>query len=412
MDRDSENGRLLDGMYHAILENVVGKRPIALKRFRSVMQQVLSLLEPLTMQALNAMRNVFPDKKDHYEVDIILGFMGSLLSGVANQSTTVLVRPLHASFYEFLTDASRSGSYYVAGVDMHRNLAHASLQILQRDLCFNICNLESSYLCNCEVTDMEKRIKTNILLHLSYSCQSWMKHLECTPFGTDLALQVKSILGSERILFWLEVLSLLDALGSVAAGLASTARWLQEKAFGDTAALARDGMKFIRTFASAIAKSTPHLYISAVPMSPSNSLISRMVINKFYNSAKVVVGHTRDWPSVEVELKGHTDFVRSVAFSPDGTRIISGSHDNTVRVWDAERGVQIGSPLEGHTDWATSVAFSPDGTKIISGSHDKTVRVWDAERAAFSPDGTKITSGSWDKTVRVWDAERGMQIGS
>ncbi|KAG6327499.1 hypothetical protein ID866_11590 [Astraeus odoratus] len=121
--------------------------------------------------------------------------------------------------------------------------------------------------------------------------------------------------------------------------------------------------------------------------------------------------------------------IRSVAFSPDGTRIISGSFDKTVRVWDAERGVQIGSPLEGHTDWVTSVAFSSDGTRITSGSHDKTVRVWDAERGvqigspleghtdvitslAFSPDGTRTISGSSDKTVRVWDAERSVQIGS
>ncbi|KAG6331608.1 hypothetical protein ID866_7480 [Astraeus odoratus] len=309
---------------------------------------------------------------------------------------------------------------------MDKNLACASLHILQRDLCFNICKLESSYLCNSEVSDMGERIKNNILPHLSYSCKFWTKHLQCTSFVTDLALQVKNLLASERILFWWEVLSLLDALGNVAANLASTARWLQcEKTFDDVAALARDGVKFIRTFANAIAKSTPHLYISALPMTPSNSLLSRMLCNKFCNMAKVVVGHTREWPSVEVELTGHTDEVMSVAFSPDGTRIISGSHDNTVRVWDAEKGkgVQIGRPLEGHSNGVTSVAFSPDGTRIIAGLHDHTVRVWDTERGvqigsplqghsswvtsvAFSPDGTRIISGSSDKTLRVWDAER------
>ncbi|KAG6327503.1 hypothetical protein ID866_11587, partial [Astraeus odoratus] len=120
-------------------------------------------------------------------------------------------------------------------------------------------------------------------------------------------------------------------------------------------------------------------------MLPSNSLLSRMLIPKFCNMAEVVVGHTREWPPVEVQLKGHTFFVASVAFSPNGARIISGSDDNTVRVWDAERGVQIGSPLEGHTveghtGGVTSVAFSPDGTRIISGSADRTVRVWDVER--------------------------------
>ena len=67
-------------------------------------------------------------------------------------------------------------------------------------------------------------------------------------------------------------------------------------------------------------------------------------------------------------LTGHTDAVTSVAFSPDGTRIASGSCDNTVRVWDAATGQPVGQPLTGHTDAVYSVAFSPDGTRIASGS--------------------------------------------
>ncbi|KIM50074.1 hypothetical protein SCLCIDRAFT_1188260, partial [Scleroderma citrinum Foug A] len=115
------------------------------------------------------------------------------------------------------------------------------------------------------------------------------------------------------------------------------------------------------------------------------------------------------------------DKVTSVAFSPDGRRIVSGSNGNTVGVWDADKGVQIGSPCQGHTSEVTSVAFSPDGMRIVSGSYDNTVRVWDADRGveigsslqghtegvtsvAFSPNGTRIVSGSYDNTVRVWDA--------
>lgn len=120
-------------------------------------------------------------------------------------------------------------------------------------------------------------------------------------------------------------------------------------------------------------------------------------------------------------LVGHSRSVRSVAFSPDGARIASGSDDSKVRLWDAQTGVAIGQPLTGHSGGVSSVAFSPDGARIASGSSDKTVRLWDARTGtaigqpltghsswvssvAFSPDGTRVASGSGDGTIRVWDA--------
>jgi WD40 repeat protein len=132
---------------------------------------------------------------------------------------------------------------------------------------------------------------------------------------------------------------------------------------------------------------------------------------------------------IESPLTGHTDVVRSVAFSADGHRIVSGSNDRTLRVWDADTGQQIGAPLTGHQKHVTSVAFSPDGHRIVSGSDDLTLRVWDADTGrqigapltghtnwvvsvAFSPDGHRIVSGSWDKTLRLWDAGTGHQIGT
>ena len=141
----------------------------------------------------------------------------------------------------------------------------------------------------------------------------------------------------------------------------------------------------------------------------------------------------RVWDAVsgvlEKTLEGHTSYVWSVSFSPDGSRIASGSGDITVRVWDSQTGAEL-MKLEGHTDSVRSVSFSPDGSRIVSGSEDKTVRVWDVDpesetngecvlgpleghtdgviSVAWSPDGFKIVSGSYDKTVRVWDAVSGV----
>jgi WD40 repeat protein len=124
---------------------------------------------------------------------------------------------------------------------------------------------------------------------------------------------------------------------------------------------------------------------------------------------------------------GDTDRVNSVAFSPDGKHIVSSSDDMTVRVWDATTGQPIGKPLTGHTDRVNSVAFSPDGKRIVSGSEDKRVRVWDAttgrpigkpltghtdriSSVAFSPDGKRIVSGGGD--MQIWDAATGQAIGN
>ena len=78
-------------------------------------------------------------------------------------------------------------------------------------------------------------------------------------------------------------------------------------------------------------------------------------------------------------FRGHSDGVLSVAFSPDGQHIVSGSRDKTVRIWDARTGKQVGEPYRGHTGWVWSVAFLPDGKSVVSGSDDKTVHIWDIE---------------------------------
>ncbi|MEG3922248.1 WD40 repeat domain-containing protein, partial [Microcoleus sp. T3_A4] len=127
-------------------------------------------------------------------------------------------------------------------------------------------------------------------------------------------------------------------------------------------------------------------------------------------------------------LLGHQGWVLSVAFSPDGTQIVSSSSDKTLRLWDAKTLKPIGQPLLGHQSEVYSVAFSPEGTQIVSGSDDKTLRLWDAKTlkpigkpllghqgwvssVAFSPDGTQIVSGSNDKTLRLWDAKTLKPIG-
>ena len=121
-------------------------------------------------------------------------------------------------------------------------------------------------------------------------------------------------------------------------------------------------------------------------------------------------------------LLGHTDTVTSVSFSPDGKYVVSGSGDNSVKIWSTESG-EVVRTLNGHTNNVTSVSFSPDGKYVVSGSEDNSVKIWSTESGevvrtlnghtsvvrsvSFSPDGKYVVSGSGDKCVKIWSTESG-----
>ena len=116
--------------------------------------------------------------------------------------------------------------------------------------------------------------------------------------------------------------------------------------------------------------------------------------------------------------------ILTLAFSPDGTRLASGSKDKTVRLWDINS--HASTPLQKHTEWPNVLAFSPNGKMLASGSVDKTVQLWDTTTGeplatltghvngitalAFSPDGTILASASADGTIRFWRPRTGAPL--
>jgi WD40 repeat protein len=127
----------------------------------------------------------------------------------------------------------------------------------------------------------------------------------------------------------------------------------------------------------------------------------------------------------EARFLGHTDGVDRVAASPDGELLLSGSYDNTVRLWHVRSRSSAGV-WTGHTDKVTYVAFAPKGGQALSTSGDGTIRVWDVLKggevkrltghegivwcAVFTPDGRRVLSGGADRTLRLWEVDSGKEV--
>ena len=130
-------------------------------------------------------------------------------------------------------------------------------------------------------------------------------------------------------------------------------------------------------------------------------------------------------PSLRRIFAGHTGQVSSVAFSPDGRHILTGSNDHTARLWELSSAKEL-SKFQGHTDRVSSVAFSPDGKHVLTGSGDGTARLWELSSAkelskfqghtgqvssvAFSPDGKYVLTGSGDGTARLWELSSAKEL--
>ena len=220
-----DGGGLLDEMYTIFLKAFTQGSSEVLGVFQSVMRQILWSREPLPISALDFMRDRFPRTDDRYPVGGTLRLLASLLSGTSD--TSIPVRPLHASFYDYLLDEKRSGEFFIQQVDVHHNLVIASLSMMHTSLRFNICGLETSYLPNAKIADLDKRVKENIPPHVMYACRFWATHLQDAEFDVGLAKLVGQFISGEQVLFWLEALGVSKFIKDGYWALIFTERWFK-----------------------------------------------------------------------------------------------------------------------------------------------------------------------------------------
>ncbi|KAJ1309343.1 hypothetical protein OPQ81_006122 [Rhizoctonia solani] len=377
------------------------------------------------------------------------------------------VRFHHSSFKSYAINNIFHSDHRFSLETRESSIANCCIKVMQHDLRFNICGLESSHLLNSEVPNLKHRIYSCVKPALKYACIHWIDYFATSP-NQGLVDTIVKFLEGPQLMYWIEVFSLIHCLYA-ALGILSKLTFLnltRYSGWGLIAHWAKDAQKFLLSFYDPIAASTPHIYVSALAFAPVCSSTAERMRPYFPNTIRIARGADLSWhPCIKTILHPHA--IQSLSISPDGFKIIAGYPDGSLRMWDKQTGVPTGEPLTGHTDSVTcvvfsssgklvasssldatirlwdlegfnitshalkghsgpvnSISFSPDGAVICSGSSDKTIRLWDLKTmrlisgpyvghssrvswVLFSPDGTKFVSGSWDKTIRVWSADLG-----
>ncbi|KAN0075631.1 WD40-repeat-containing domain protein [Elaphomyces granulatus] len=329
---------------------------------------------------------------------------------------------IHQSAKDYLSSKDVEPEIFPDGCEAtHRHILSQSLDVMET-LDKDIYKLKDPY---CLIDEI-KPVNLDPLDQFRYACVHWADHL------SEIDRSLHNEIGicddgrihwflKNHLLHWLEALSLIR---NTAAGVIAIRKLENLVAVDETQdlhAFIYDAKRFILFNRSMIEEVPLQLYYSALAFAPRMSIVRSLYDNQISKWAHRVLTVEKNWSSLEQILTAHSP-VMSVAFLPDGKKVVSRSLDSTVWVWDITTG-QADQTLTAHSDGVMSVAFSPDGKKVVSGSKDWTVRVWDIASGqadqtltghsgpvisvAFSRDGKKVVSGSDDRTVRVWDVTTG-----
>ncbi|KAJ5640438.1 G-protein beta WD- 40 repeats containing protein [Penicillium herquei] len=361
------------------------------------------------------------------KVEEIPGLIGVTEQNHHNLSSIISVIDRCASFIHIQENSvqfvHQSARDYLAGKDLdddfgHSELARMCLHHLSKSLHQNLLGLQRPDSTRDSWKELADRGQNTVLASLDYAATFWAHHLD-NPEPTKEIGEVDTFLRT-KFLEWLECLSWLDKLSLAFEAFQILTR--VEKDFHLTPTLLQDARSFLLRHYPTMNHWPLQIYSSAIIFSPKSSFIKVQNLDQSPRWIGKTSPMEDTWASLVRTLAGHSGRVYTLAFSPDGNTIASGSSDRTIKIWDATAG-NCQETLHGHLREVSTLVFSPDGKMLASGSSDKTIKLWnattwDCQRTfyghsgkgfalAFSPDGNKIASGSINSTLNIWDTTTG-----
>ncbi|KAI7968660.1 hypothetical protein EIK77_000069 [Talaromyces pinophilus] len=369
--------------------------------FKEIVGVIILLANPLSVNALAQLLKIRIS-----DINNRLSLLQSVLD--IPSSLDAPVRLLHLSFRDFLLDPKKKDSsrFWIDEKATHRKIALQCLEIMYYGLKKNICNLPNE---GTKRTEVDIRSVYQYLpSELQYSCRYWAQHLvQSEDPLTELDNAFPFL--EKHFLHWVEAMSMLGAVSDVDTN-SKIAKFLY------------DARRFILRCRQIAHDSPLQLYCSGLIFAPKKSMVRQLFIKELPSWICKLPNVEEYWSSELQTLEGHSGSVESVAFSPDGRLLASGSRDGTIKLWDPATGA-LQQSLNGHFNSVASVAFSLDSQLLVSGFRDGTIKLWDpamgalqqtleghsgsVESVAFSPDGRLLASGSMDGTIKLWDPTTG-----
>ncbi|THU76096.1 hypothetical protein K435DRAFT_739512, partial [Dendrothele bispora CBS 962.96] len=328
-------GSSLDDLYGGILEKTcksLDKGEIS--GMRDLVSIVVFLQNPLSLEAITSLSKV--NSRGY------LSKLGSVIHIPTNNNSEAAVTPFHASFPDFLIDDTRCSHQrcpsFGALVRSEGNemLALRCLQLMNIELKYNICDAPKEQTISRRETTNSSYETKKISTALGYACVYWAFHLsEVKELGSDLVNTLDDFL-TKHLLHWMECLSLLNKLETGVKSLANARSSLSETT-PKLVPLVDDARRFLQMSFPIIQRHAMETYQSALVWLPTQSLIRTVYAATVPQAPRVILGLPKAWGLTEITIKTDSS-VHAIVFSPDGSRLASGSDDKTVRIWNTATG--------------------------------------------------------------------------